>query len=81
MTFEEAEALCKPGEYFKPLGSSWNEYFLQYGKYENGESFWTAGNTAGGPLTDKLRNQKYLTNAKCGVYTEFGSNQAKVFNA
>lgn len=53
LTFQEACRLVKPGYYFKHLRSGWTEYFTQYGRNLEGELFWTAGNTVGGPLRKK----------------------------
>ena len=68
MDFRQAEAECKPGEYFKSLGGPWSEYGTQFGKTKDGKTFWTAGNTAGGDLTERFI-PKYET--RYGVYTKF----------
>ncbi|UCR75323.1 hypothetical protein vBAfQDWS535_33 [Alcaligenes phage vB_Af_QDWS535] len=50
-TFEEAMSLVKYGQRVKHKRATKNEYCVQYGRDLNGEPFWTAGGTVGGPLT------------------------------
>ena len=71
MNFREAEKECKPGEYFKPLSGSWNEYGVQYGKTKEGKIFWTAGNTCGGDLTGSNTPRNSQFERPYGVYTRF----------
>lgn len=54
MNFETACALCPPGYWFKDKNASWSEYSIQYGRRKDGELYWTAGCTAGGPLTEQI---------------------------
>lgn len=55
MKLSDALPLLLQGQYAKIKGWGWNEYSAQYGKDANGEFFWTAGGTCGGPLEGKYK--------------------------
>lgn len=76
MNFREAEAECKPGEYFKTLSGSWNEYGIQYGKTKHGTTFWTAGNTCGGDLTESHTPKGAQFDKRYGVYSKFYDDES-----
>jgi len=69
LTFDEACRLVKPGYYFKHMHNSWSEYVIQYGRGFNGDLFWTAGHTAGGPLT---KRRLETNNSGFHIYAHWG---------
>ncbi len=64
--FDDACKKCPPGYMFKAFGNGWSEYTIQYGRDANGELYWTAGGTAGGPLDkDMIERERKLNLTYC----------------
>lgn len=72
MDFLTACQKCKPGYYFKASGWGWSEYSVQYGRNYKGELYWTAGHTAGGPLTKDMEEAALKLKGDYGIYSAFG---------
>ena len=71
MDFKTAARRCRTGQYFKPIHGGWSENYVQYGRDSDGNLFWTAGCTAGGPLDLNQNHPRHVLAADYAIYDSF----------